>query len=235
MVAGRCVVADGNLEEAARKARQEFYRRSMDGHSLNKIALGHTRSDQAETVLFRLLRGSGLAGLAGMRWVTGDGLIRPLLSTSREEVRQCAMAEGIQWREDSSNSNLGFTRNRLRHLTLPSLTQDFNPNLEGVLAGIAELAQAEEDYWSQEIEPVYAQISKRTHFGSILEVPRLRALHIAQQRRLIRRVLLDVRGDLRSIDREHVDAILRLCTTRMGTTASSCPVWTQSVPLIRYC
>lgn len=216
LVAERCRLANGNLEQAARRARQEFYRRSMGHHALKKLALGHTKSDQAETVLFRFLRGSGLAGLAGMRWSTEDGLIRPLLSASRGEVREWAAAEGIRWREDSSNSDLGFARNRLRQVTLPCLAREFNPHLERALAGTAELSQAEEDYWSQQIEALYAQTAKRTRWGPVLHVPRIMELHIAQQRRLIRRALIDVRGDLRCIDRGHVEAILRLCASAHG-------------------
>jgi tRNA(Ile)-lysidine synthase len=220
LVSERCQLGDGNLEQAARRARQEFYRRSMShqphDHALQKVALGHTRSDQAETVLFRMLRGSGLAGLAGMRWSTENGLIRPLLTTSRDELREWAAAEGIRWREDSSNFDLGFTRNRLRHVTLPGLTREFNPHLERVLAGTAEMAQAEEDYWSQQIETLYAQTAKQTRWGSVLHVPQIMELHVAQQRRLIRRALLAVRSDLRGIDREHVDAILRVCGSAQG-------------------
>lgn len=213
---GQAEIASGNLEQAAREARREFFRRCMDQHSLKGVALGHTRSDQAETVLFRFLRGSGLAGLAGMRMVTDDGLIRPLLTSSRDEVRNWASAEGIAWREDSSNAELGFARNRLRHQTIPALAQEFNANLEGVLAGTAELARAEEDYWFQHIEPLYREITKRTHLGSILHVPSLVASHAAVQRRILRRALIDVRGDLRSIDLRHVDGILSLCTSAHG-------------------
>ncbi|MBV9766778.1 MAG: tRNA lysidine(34) synthetase TilS [Acidobacteriaceae bacterium] len=209
-------LGEGNLEQMARQARRKFFQVSMEQHGLSSVALGHTRSDQAETVLFRFLRGSGLAGLAGMRMVTGDRLIRPLLTTSREEVRNWAAAEGIMWREDSTNSDLNFGRNRLRHQTIPWLAREFNPNLEAVLAGTAELAQSEEDYWFQEIEPRYREITKRTHLGSILHVPFLAALPTAVQRRVLRRALLDVRGDLRSIDREHIEAILSLCPGTHG-------------------
>ncbi len=212
----RAQLGGGNLEQNARTARREFFGRAMEKHALSKLALGHTRSDQAETVLFRFLRGTGLSGLAGMRMVTEDGLIRPLLTTSRCEVRQWAAVAGVSWREDSSNADLGFARNRLRHRTLPALAESFNPNLEGVLAGAAELAQREEEYWFQHIEPIYRQIAKRTHLGSILQIRLLKALHLAERRRLIRRALVDVRGDLRSIDFAHVEAILALCASEQG-------------------
>lgn len=209
-------VGEGNLEEEARRARREFFRAAMERHGLRRVALGHTRSDQAETVLFRLLRGSGVAGLAGMRMVTADGLIRPLLTTSREEVREWARSQGIEWREDSSNRDSRFTRNRLRNEAIPLLRDGFNPNLEGVLAGMAQVAADEEDYWGQQVEPIYQRVTKRTRLGSIFQVSQLNELEIAVRRRLIRRALADIRGNLRSIDMEHVEAIARICCGTEG-------------------
>lgn len=209
-------VTGGNLEQEARQVRREFFQRCMAERGLKRVALGHTRSDQAETVLFRVLRGSGLAGLAGMYLLTQDGFIRPLLTTSREEVRQWALAEGVSWREDSSNTNPQFARNRLRNEAIPLLSREFNANLEGVLAGTAELAQTEEDYWGQEVEPLYLEIAKRNALGSILQVKPLKALHLAVQRRVIRRALREVRGDLRSLDFAHIDAVLQICYSAHG-------------------
>lgn len=209
-------VKSGNLEQEARRIRREFFQWCMAEQGLRRVALGHTRSDQAETVLFRLLRGSGLAGLAGMRPVTPDGLIRPLLTTSREEVRQWATAEGLSWREDSSNANPQFARNRLRSDVMPRLSREFNVNLEGVLAGTAQLAQTEEDYWLRQTEEAYCRIAKPSRFGLILQVEPLKTLHLAIGRRVIRRVLQQVRGDLRSLDFTHIEAVLQICYTAHG-------------------
>jgi tRNA(Ile)-lysidine synthase len=206
----------GNLEQEARRARRAFFLRCRDELRLKRVALGHTRSDQAETVLFRLLRGSGLTGLAGMRYITDEGFIRPLLAISREEVRRWARDEGLAWREDSSNADLRFSRNRLRSQTLPALAQAYNPNLEGVLAGTANLAQTEEAYWNEQIERIYPQITERSQLGSFFQIEQLGALHPALQRRLVRRAIQAVRGDLAGIDLAHVEAILSLCGSRQG-------------------
>jgi tRNA(Ile)-lysidine synthase len=209
-------VDQGNLEQEARRIRREFFQRCMAEYGLRRVALGHTRSDQAETVLFRLLRGSGLAGLAGMRPVTQDGLIRPLLTCSREEVRQWAIAQGVVWREDSSNRSARFARNRLRNEAIPMLAREFNANLEGVLAGTAELAQAEEDYWNQYVEGIYQEIAKRNRWGSILPIQSLCSLPLAVQRRVLRRASSEVKGDLRSLDSSHIEGILRICYSAHG-------------------
>jgi tRNA(Ile)-lysidine synthase len=207
---------DENLEQAARLKRREFFLRCMTECRLDRVALGHTRSDQAETVLFRLLRGSGLTGLAAMAPQTPDGLIRPLLGCSRDQVRQWGLAQGLRWREDGSNEERRFTRNRLRIDTLPALAEQYNPQLEATLAGTAKLALAEEDYWNQQIEPLYREITERSQLGLRLPVNRLSALHPAVGRRLLRRAFLEVRGNLRSLDLQHVDAVLRLAASEAG-------------------
>ncbi|HEY6988132.1 MAG TPA: tRNA lysidine(34) synthetase TilS [Bryobacteraceae bacterium] len=208
--------APGNLEGEARHARRAFFLRSREEFGLVRIALGHTRSDQAETVLFRLLRGSGLTGLAGMRPITEDGFIRPLLAIGREEVRSWAREQGLTWREDSSNADLRFSRNRLRHETLPELARTYNPNLVGVLAGLANLAQTEESYWNEQVESIYPKITKRNQLGSFFQIDQLNALHPALGRRILRRAIHAVRGGLAGIDLAHVEVILNLCTSREG-------------------
>jgi tRNA(Ile)-lysidine synthase len=106
--------AGGNLEETARYARREFLLGLIRDRAGDRIALGHTRDDQAETVLFRVLRGSGLAGLAGIQPVTADGFVRPLIQVTRAGVLEFLKARGIEWREDRSNQDARFARNRIR-------------------------------------------------------------------------------------------------------------------------
>jgi tRNA(Ile)-lysidine synthase len=151
-----------------------------------------------------------------MRPVGPDGFVRPLLQSSREEVRCWAIAQGITWREDATNANEAFTRNRLRNSILPALASEFNPNLEGILAGVADVAGAEEEYWEQQIDPLYRNIVKRCDLGLLLGVKPVRSNHRAVQRRLIRQAIANLRGDLRSIDLQHTDAILDLCRSEEG-------------------
>jgi tRNA(Ile)-lysidine synthetase-like protein len=136
----------------------------MNPARLNKIATGHTLDDQAETVLMRIIRGSGLRGLGGIypqilvegltenddEEVCGE-IVRPLLSIRRRELEQYLREIGQNWREDSSNADEHFTRNRLRKLVLPLLEKEFNPAVAENLAELAEIARGEEDYWENEI------------------------------------------------------------------------------------
>ncbi|MGC2660404.1 MAG: tRNA lysidine(34) synthetase TilS [Bryobacteraceae bacterium] len=206
----------GNLEERARLARRQFFRRCREEGLVDRVALGHNRSDQAETVLFRLLRGAGTAGLAGMRFVSDGWLIRPLLDETRSAIRAWGQSESLVWREDSSNQDRRFSRNRLRIDVFPMLTQSFNPNLEGILAGTSRIAQDEEAYWTGEIEEIFRELVRSTHFGSILNTGALLRLQPAVQRRLVRRALFEVRGHLRGIDLSHIESILVICASRHG-------------------
>lgn len=202
-------VGQGNLEQSARNARRGFFAGCRERLELRRVALGHNQSDQAETVLYRFLRGSGLAGLAGMSPVTADGLIRPMLGSTREEIRKFAAEQGIAWREDSSNQNTDLIRNRLRF-------EVFNPQLVRVLSANAAVAQDEEEWWAERISSLYVSLINQNALGVELQVSALRALHPAEQRRLVRHAIRRVKGDLRSIDMLHVDAILSLLVSEAG-------------------
>ncbi len=216
-IGGHSSAPEKNLEAEARRLRSEFFADSRAAHGLARVALGHTRSDQAETVLHRFLRGTGPTGLAAMRFVTAEGFIRPLLTTSRQEVREWAEQQKICWRDDSSNTELRFTRNRLRQETIPALTRDYNANLEAVLAHTALLAQGEEDFWIEEVERIYRRFAKRTRLGSFFQIGDLAALPLAMRRRLVRRALAEIRPEgLRGVDFSHVESILALCDSTQG-------------------
>jgi len=127
---------------------------------LDKIATGHTLDDQAETVLMRVIRGTGLRGLGGIyprilvEPEDGEGsgeIVRPLLGVRRRELEKYLREIKQPWREDSSNADLNFTRNRLRKLILPILEREFNPAVVEGLAELAEIARDEEDYWGNEV------------------------------------------------------------------------------------
>jgi tRNA(Ile)-lysidine synthase len=127
---------------------------------LDKVVTGHTLDDQAETVLLRLIRGTGIDGLSGIhpRILVEDDdgelcgeIMRPLLGIGRRELEQYLMDIGQSWREDSTNSDHAFTRNRLRNLVLPLLQKEFNPAITENLAELAEIARGEEEYWENEV------------------------------------------------------------------------------------
>ncbi len=144
-----------SLEAAGRRLRYAFFSALVDEHKVDKVATAHTLDDQAETVLLKLLRGSWLRGLAGIhpRLRAEDGriwVVRPLLATSRREVEAYLQRLQQPWREDLSNQDRRFRRNRVRQL-LPQLEAEHHPGVRAALAQIAELARAEESYWAEKI------------------------------------------------------------------------------------
>lgn len=192
---------NGNLEQEARRERHEFF--SSLGPT---VALGHTRDDQAETVLFRLLRGSGLTGLAAIPPVSGH-LIRPLIDVTRAEVEAFLRSQNIPWREDASNLDPSFARNRIRHRLLPQLASEWNPKIQDALAHLADLAREEETYWQSEI----AKFEMFFINGGVeLRASVLAALPKAMARRLIRRAIELAKGNLRGIDFQHVEVVFDL-------------------------
>ena len=212
----------GNLEQAARNARLALFREIINSGAAARVATGHTGSDQAETVLFRFLRGAGTAGLSGILPVTADGLIRPLIEIDRPEIEQFLRAQGIPWREDSSNASLDFARNRIRHQLLPQLERDWNPAIRSALGHAADWAQAEEAYWNEELDRLWANGEEGLGFVS-LKASALAALPLAAARRLVRRAIQRAKGNLRGVGFRHIDAVVALALAPSGRGAVQVP------------
>jgi tRNA(Ile)-lysidine synthase len=223
-------IAAGNLEQNARRERLQFFsRRIIAEGKANRIATGHTRDDQAETVLFRLLRGSGLAGLAGILPVTREGLIRPLLDVGRDEVEEFLRTRGIAWREDASNRERRFARNRIRHELLPQLAREWNPEIAGVLGHLAELAGEEERWWQGKIARLDRNLLVRRDGGVEIRADALAALPRAVARRLVRHAL-------GRVEFEQVEKVIELARSARGSGCLELPglVATRSFDWLRF-
>ncbi len=206
----------GNLEQAGRDARLDFFREMISTGAVERVALGHTRNDQAETVLFRFLRGAGTAGLAGIRPVTHDGMVRPLLDIDRSEVEDFLRNRGIEWREDSTNAGPEFARNRIRRQLLPQLAREWNPAITEMLSRMADWALSEEAYWEVEIGRLAGQVLVERDGAVLVRAAALSALPVATGRRLVRHAIERVKGDLRGIDFGPVAKVLELAASREG-------------------
>ncbi|MGA2599697.1 MAG: tRNA lysidine(34) synthetase TilS [Bryobacteraceae bacterium] len=202
--------AGDNLEQAGRRLRQQFYSDLREQGAVERIATGHTRSDQAETVLYRFLRGSGLPGLSGVRPVTTEGIVRPLLECTRPEIQTFLEERKIEWREDATNRDLTYIRNRIRHELLPQLRREYNPNLDEILANMAELARDEEAYCIGQLPPI-----RKVGDFCYLTTQELGG-HRAAARRVVRAAIEAVKGDLRQIGFEHVEAVLQMARSAEG-------------------
>ena len=193
------------IEEAARRLRYAWFRELLSKGPLDAIVTAHTRDDQAETVLAKFLRGAWTEGLAGisprLKTAGAGAIVRPLLHATHAEILTYLNALDQDWREDSSNLHLTFTRNRIRHELLP-LLEGWNPRLREHLSQMAELAHDEEAWWQADLARLAPQLilpgrpargggrtaGEGSGAGLAMEVSRLAALAPALQRRLVRHV-----------------------------------------------
>lgn len=206
----------GNLEQAAREARRGFYLGLLRDGVVDRVATGHTADDQAETVLFRFLRGAGITGLAGMRALTPDGIARPLLELRRVEIRSWLSDRGIGWREDSSNAERRFARNRIRLDLLPALERDWNPSLAGTLVQLSRIARDEEDYWEKAVQALAAEHLRMDASAVLVNAKVLAELPPAASRRLVRHTIEVAKGGLSGVEFHHVERVLNLARKRDG-------------------
>ena len=178
-----------SIQAAARDARYDFMKQFAHEVEADHIAVGHTANDQAETVLMWLLRGAGVAGLAGMPYAREDRIIRPLLAATREEVLAYLDHEGLTYRRDSSNEKLLYHRNRIRKELLPVITR-LAPAAVRVLQRQADVYREDEQYLEQITnELVRALVSNDSKGVQRVDRQGFIELPVALQRRLIRVVL----------------------------------------------
>ena len=197
---------DGNpetIEEAARNARYDFFSALLTSGHADSILTAHTLDDQAETVLMKLLRGAWTEGLSAIHPILTQPkgkIVRPFLQTRRTEIEAFLKSINQPWREDTTNTDTAFTRNKIRHELLPQL-RAYNPNLDQTLANLAELAREEESRWQTELNRILPQlllpgkpvrgggraVSTSPGDASIsVELDRLRPLDPALRRRVLR-------------------------------------------------
>jgi tRNA(Ile)-lysidine synthase len=204
-VRARAAREGAGVEAAARDERRAFLERVRLASGARWIALAHTRDDQAETVLLRLLRGSGSAGLGAMRTRAGR-LLRPLLRVARADVLAHLAAHGLEWREDATNADPAILRNRVRHELIPYLEARFNPAVREALARTASLLAAEADV----LRGMAGAIAVRRDGGSAV-VPRAAVVEAPPAiARLAVRAAIRSAGGLRGVSLDHVDAVLDL-------------------------
>jgi tRNA(Ile)-lysidine synthase len=191
------------VEEAARKLRYAWFEDLLAQTQLDAIATAHTLDDQAETILLKLLRGAWTEGLAGIFPVVerpGGQILRPFLRTRRVEIEAWLKELRQPWREDSTNADTAYTRNRIRCNLLPILAE-YNPQVASQLGNIAKIARDEEEYWQRELDRLLPSLllpgkavrgggrASSTHpdeASIAIEVEKLRSVHPALRRRVLR-------------------------------------------------
>ncbi|MBI2833297.1 MAG: tRNA lysidine(34) synthetase TilS [Acidobacteria bacterium] len=196
------------VEDAARIVRYEFLEAARKRLGGDVVAVGHTRDDQAETFLLKLIRGAGPRGLAGI-YPRRDAIVRPLIAVTRSELRDYLNAHGVPYREDETNRDLKYLRNRVRHRLVPYLHDQFSPAIVDVLAREAKVAREDADYLKRAAEEVQGSVVGTGAEGTTVDVDALLSLHPAVQRRVILNVLTMGSGG-RFVGFEHVEEVLRM-------------------------
>lgn len=215
-----------NLEDAARRLRYAFFERVVAEGRVTRVAIAHTADDQAETVLARLLRGTGPSGLAGIHPTLG-AVVRPLLDYRREHLRDYLRALGQSWREDTTNSDISRQRAQIRSQLLPVLERDFSVHIVQRLNDLARLSREERQFWDALVEDRFGSLVRKKSNGAIAITPRdllspLTLQHGAAPQtdtsapvkslteRLIRRLYKGARGDYRNLTTKHVEQVIEL-------------------------
>lgn len=221
-----------SLETAAREMRHDFFLKLLQEGTISRIATAHTLDDQAETVLMKTLRGAGTRGLSGIfpeQRVAQGSVVRPVLEIRREELRGYLRAVGQSWREDASNADVSFTRNRIRARVLPILREAVNPSVDLSLSHLADIARAEEEYWQEQLtrllplvivpgQPARGGGRRQTSDDAVsLDLSKLEQQPLAVRRRLVRATAEQLGCHL---DFQHVQSILDLREQRSTRGAS---------------
>lgn len=215
-----------SLEETARDLRYEVFSRTADRIGISRIAVGHHLNDQAETLLMRMIRGSGARGMEGMRPVTRWGdqrVIRPLLGCTREELKKWLSSRHLSWREDDSNKNERYFRNKIRHHLIPILEKVYNNKIQERLATLASCLQQDQEVIEREAVDEYRQTTIRSEERVEISLNRLLELPKAIQRRITRLAIEQIQGDLRRIEFRHWQELEDLFYFRPGRSQVHLP------------
>jgi tRNA(Ile)-lysidine synthase len=211
-----------NLEDAGRRSRIDFFDDLSVRWQAAAVVLAHHADDQAETVLMRLLRGSGMAGLAGIPWSNGRGYVRPLLDITRGEIEAYLTERHLNWREDSSNRDTTFLRNRIRHELLP-LLERYNPAVRKTLATTAGILSEEDALLEAHTLQAAELVCLFTGVTATCSISLLHSYPAALQRRLIRLMLSRLAGNLDHITHRHLENILRMCRAARPNLRTNLP------------
>jgi len=198
-------------EQAARRLRYNFYMETASKNRFDKIATGHHYDDNAELILMNLLRGSGPLGISGIPPKRDEKIVRPLIRLKRNDIIEFLNSKGIRYVSDRSNLDPKYLRNRIRHHLIPLLETAYNPKVIETLNRLASITRLEEEWIDDVIQPVFSSaVSARQEKKLVLSVSELERIHPAALRRVIRKAIETVKGDLKHITYVHIDSIVRL-------------------------
>ncbi len=199
-----------SIEEGARKLRYEMFDEIKEKTKSNKISIGHNLNDQAETILMRMMRGTGLQGLRGIEYHRNDGVIRPLLDIDRSDIEKYCEQHQLNPRIDHTNLESIYTRNKIRLELIPYMQDNFNPNLIESISRMSSNLRDDSDYIEDKAKIEFDNIAVFESDSVELDVEKYTRLHNAIKVRVLRLGIKQVLGDTNFIDQKHIDDIIEL-------------------------
>jgi tRNA(Ile)-lysidine synthase len=214
---GEIAARDESLETAARLERRAFLQAAAAEKGCARIVTGHTRDDLAETMLHRIIRGTGPSGLAGILPEADRLWVRPFLGIVGGDARSYLREKGEVWRDDSSNTDTAFFRNRIRHLLIPLLREQFSPAVTGALSRLAELTRLQEEFMGEATREAFRKCSIYKGLDKILlDVSRFVDYHTVLRQRVVRYGLEMLEGEGRDTDMDEIGRLIALILSGQG-------------------
>ena len=208
-------IRSGSMQERARKIRYDFFDEVMENVNGNKVAVGHTRDDQAETVLLNMLRGSGLNGLGGITPLRDDVYCRPLLTMVRDEIEDYLKKHTIPCRTDKTNQTNTYRRNRIRNQLIPLLREEYNPNVVERLCDMAGQVRESREFIRFLGEPLLnPAVVRRNEHEIVLDLKNLLKYKKSFVKILLRLLIHDFQGSTVDISAHHIDRLVAFLTEK---------------------
>ena len=200
------------VEEAGRKERYKFFDEICQEYGQKYIATAHNKNDAAETVLMRIIRGTGIDGLSGIKYVREDGVIRPLLKVSREEIEAYCRENNLEYCTDSTNLDTNYTRNKVRNELLPYLKENFNPNIVESLVNLSETARDDSEFINSYAKRLFKRLGSPmpNRKPVVLHIESISMVDKAIEARLIIAAAKEAMGEDFSLEKKHIRDILAL-------------------------
>lgn len=197
-------------EEAGRKLRYDFFCENIQEIGDGKIAVAHNLNDQSETVLQRIIRGTGVDGLCAMSYKTNN-IIRPILGITKKEVFEFLNENKYSYCNDYTNSLSIYGRNKIRLDLIPYLEDNFNPNIQNVLFRMSKIMQNDSKIIEKHIEMLYNRLSKVKKDKIVLDLVKFNDLDKSECSRIILKAICKLNGNTKDIESKHIEQILKLC------------------------
>lgn len=212
------------IEEAGRRIRYNFFEEIAKKEKAQKIATAHTANDNAETVIMNIIRGTGTSGLKGIDIKRDNRYIRPLLEITRKEIEDYCILKNLNPKEDKSNNENIYTRNKVRNELIPYIEKNFNPNLIKCINRMSELAHIENEYIQRQVEEKYKklviqEIVKNKEEGKkeiILDLKEYNKQDLVIKNEIILYTINRLLGTCQNIEKIHISDIVKLCNNNIG-------------------